>query len=127
MKQAFRLFTFTALALSLVLMADFGSVSNAQNPCKGEIERLCGDVTPGGGRILHCLKAYEDKISPECKNQIEKTKKDMAKSFQTWQQACERDAKRLCPNVPAGQGRILKCLQAHKNQMSPECRGKLGK
>jgi hypothetical protein len=35
---------------------------------------------------------------------------------------CEADAKRLCPEVKPGGGRILRCLEAHGSDLSPGCR-----
>ncbi len=34
---------------------------------------------------------------------------------------CRPDAERLCPGVPPGGGRIIKCLKAHKLEMSVGC------
>lgn len=34
---------------------------------------------------------------------------------------CKPDAERLCPGVPRGGGRILRCLKAHKMEMSVGC------
>src|SRR5206468_9352632 len=34
--------------------------------CKAELESHCKDVTPGEGRLLACLYAYEDKLSSRC-------------------------------------------------------------
>jgi hypothetical protein len=45
----------------------------AQNPieealqgCSKEIKTYCSSVTPGGGRLVSCAKAHEDKLSSEC-------------------------------------------------------------
>ena len=35
---------------------------------------------------------------------------------------CEADAKRLCHHVIPGGGRILRCLEAHSSDLSPDCR-----
>lgn len=40
--------------------------------CQKDREALCKDVKPGGGRIMHCLKQNEAKLSPACKAEIEK-------------------------------------------------------
>lgn len=36
--------------------------------------------------------------------------------------ACEEDARRLCPNVKPGDGRIAACLRQHKAEMSAACK-----
>jgi hypothetical protein len=60
-----------ALALALIAapgaFAQSGAVSSA---CKGDIEKLCADVQPGGGRIGECLKAHRDQLSVGCKRAI---------------------------------------------------------
>ena len=35
--------------------------------CRTDYERLCHDVRPGGGRILTCLSASAEKLSPACR------------------------------------------------------------
>ena len=42
--------------------------------CHGDVEKLCKDVKPGGGRIAHCLKEHEQQVSPECKNTMQEAK-----------------------------------------------------
>ena len=34
--------------------------------CESDLENYCSQVTPGNGRILHCMAAHEDKISGQC-------------------------------------------------------------
>jgi hypothetical protein len=34
---------------------------------------------------------------------------------------CKPDAERLCPGVPSGGGRIIRCLKAHRMEMSVGC------
>ena len=46
--------------------ADENLVQTVANGCKVELEKYCGNVTPGEGRILACLYAYGDKLSPKC-------------------------------------------------------------
>src|SRR5439155_1062155 len=40
--------------------------------CKQDIQQYCANVTPGEGREMHCLKAYEDKLSAGCKEKMPK-------------------------------------------------------
>jgi hypothetical protein len=41
---------------------------NVAAVCVWDIERFCPDVSPGGGRIIDCLKENRGDLSPECKN-----------------------------------------------------------
>jgi hypothetical protein len=34
--------------------------------CRADYERLCSDVTPGGGRILACLQSRAGQLSAAC-------------------------------------------------------------
>ncbi len=40
--------------------------------CDADIQKLCGGIQPGGGRILACLKQNKDVVSPTCKQAIVK-------------------------------------------------------
>ncbi len=40
--------------------------------CKADLKQFCANVTPGQGREIACLKAYEDKISAGCKEKLPK-------------------------------------------------------
>jgi len=35
---------------------------------------------------------------------------------------CEQDTKKYCSSVTPGEGRLLKCMQAHEDKISNECR-----
>jgi len=40
---------------------------------------------------------------------------------------CKEDMARLCPGVPPGKGRILKCMKEHENEVSIGCAKELKK
>lgn len=35
--------------------------------CKGDMGRLCGDVAPGEGGRMRCLKQHQSELSPACR------------------------------------------------------------
>ena len=39
--------------------------------CRAEVQKLCANVQPGGGRILACLKQNQASISADCKAKLE--------------------------------------------------------
>jgi len=38
--------------------------------CQADIEQLCGNTEPGGGRIGQCLRDHQDRLSEACKSAI---------------------------------------------------------
>jgi hypothetical protein len=45
-------------------------LSDARTACASDVQKLCPDVPPGGGRILDCLKQHKDEVSDGCKRAI---------------------------------------------------------
>jgi Cysteine rich repeat len=43
--------------------------------CKPDFQKLCGDVKPGGGRIMECLNGKYDQLSDDCKKVVDSRKK----------------------------------------------------
>jgi hypothetical protein len=43
----------------------------AAEACKGDAKQYCADVKPGEGRVLHCLKQNEAKLSAGCKSALQ--------------------------------------------------------
>jgi len=56
-----------ALAALLAAPAAFAQSGGAMSACKGDVEKLCASVQPGGGRVGECLKAHRDQLSVGCK------------------------------------------------------------
>jgi hypothetical protein len=44
------------------------AVNAAIAACSGDRWRLCGGVIPGGGRIVRCLAANAESLSPQCRS-----------------------------------------------------------
>lgn len=53
-------------AMSGVLEKLTAEIKKLETSCNEDIKKYCSTVTPGDGRILHCMQAHEDKISPAC-------------------------------------------------------------
>ena len=48
-----------------------------ENSCADDIKKYCSDVTPGEGRMIYCMQAHEDKISPKCTFDLEEAATDV--------------------------------------------------
>ncbi len=47
--------------------------------CEADIDKTCGDVIAGGGRITQCLITNKDKLSKECITEIKKVQEHLTK------------------------------------------------
>jgi hypothetical protein len=47
--------------------------------CKADIERLCPNVQPGGGRIKECLLAQKEQMTVGCAEALQKLQKEKKK------------------------------------------------
>jgi len=121
MSKAIRTLVLAITLMSFAMASGSDAVTAAENPCKADIKRLCGDVKPGEGRIQACLKEHKDEISQECKDTIAAAAEKLKGKIEDVAQACEGDAAKLCPGIEPGEGRILKCLLEHKEELSDGC------
>lgn len=53
-------------------------IRGAARACQADMRRLCGDVRPGGGRIIACLRDKEEQLSPGCQSVVASVAKDGA-------------------------------------------------
>lgn len=41
-------------------------IQEVREECKGDAEKFCKGIRPGGGRILACLKSHQSELAPAC-------------------------------------------------------------
>ncbi len=63
-----------ACAMALSTSAVQAQQNDLVKYCKPDIERLCKGVSPGGGRIMKCLKAKPNELSVGCAKALQKMK-----------------------------------------------------
>ena len=116
---------------ALVLFCMPLGAANAQNPvaealkdCSKEIKTYCSSVTPGGGRLVSCAKAHEDKLSPDCISAINRAGyilKTLASTLTYIASQCGADVLKYCPDVELGEERVLNCLSDNKTKLTKYC------
>jgi hypothetical protein len=92
--------------------------------CESDLQRYCSQVTPGEGRLLHCVAAHEDKISGQCSYALYSAAgllEQLADFIVDVAVSCESEIETLCGEVELGEGRILACLEAHETELSDAC------
>ena len=117
----------------LVLVLSFSPIpaSFAQDPvvealsgCSKEIKTYCSSVTPGGGRLVSCARAHEDKLSSECIYSINRAGywlDFIGRTITYIASQCEADALKYCPDVKLGEERVLNCLKENKGKLNKYC------
>jgi hypothetical protein len=101
-----------------------------ENSCADDIKKYCSDVTPGEGRMIYCMQAHEDKISPKCAFDLEEAATDVQLSADNLKDAiaaCHAEITGVCGKTLPGQGRIAACLIANKSTASKNCAEALDK
>ncbi|MGC1563084.1 MAG: cysteine rich repeat-containing protein [Bradyrhizobium sp.] len=99
-------------------------VEKVESACAEDIKKYCSTVTPGEGRMVYCMQAHEDKISPKCAFELE----DASTAIQTAAEAlkngviaCKAEINGVCGKVTPGEGRIATCLIENKSTASAGC------
>lgn len=90
----------------------------AEDACKADVEKLCKDIPPGGGRILACLMSHGSELSPACTEKLAEGKA----RWERVKEACKPDVEKLCQGIAPGAGRIAACLKSHDSELAPACR-----
>ena len=107
-----------------------GQVTKLESSCAEDIKKYCATVTPGEGRVIYCMQAHEDKISPGCAYDLEDVELSLQASNDALKEAvnaCRADIAAKCGNVQPGGGRIAACLVAEKSNVSKDCANAIDK
>lgn len=83
--------------------------------CGAAEEKLCPDTQPGLARSS-CVREHMSQLSDECRKFFLETHERRGEM-----RGCRADAERFCKDVKRGEGRILRCLQPHRAELSPAC------
>lgn len=96
--------------------------------CEKELTTYCKDVTPGEGRVLACLYAFEDKLSAKCEYALYDAASQLERAVAALSYAvneCRDDLQKLCSGTQPGQGRLLNCLKKNEKSVSNRCKDAL--
>jgi hypothetical protein len=113
------------LAITLLSPTAQAQTAVVETDCAAEIAAHCSNVLPGAGRIVACLIAHENKISPRCRMSAYLASGDLDERLKVLRAAakvCSADILQYCSKVPAGGGRIYDCLKSNKATLTDDCR-----
>ena len=93
--------------------------------CEADLQNYCSQVTPGNGRLLHCMAAHEDKISGQCEYafyQAATLLEQLSVAINYLAQECKTEIQTHCSDVELGDGKILACLAEHEEEVGEACK-----
>ena len=102
-----------------------GPVEKVLEGCATEFETYCKNVTPGEGRLLACLYAYNDKISTRCEYAIYDAAAQLERALNTLSylaNECRDDLQKYCSDVKPGEGRLIDCIAKKKDAITDRCK-----
>ena len=109
----------------LALAEEKGPVETVLDGCQKDIETYCKGVTPGEGRILACLYAYQDKLSNRCEYALYDAAAQLERAITALTylaNECKDDLKAYCSDVKPGEGRLINCIDKNMEKVSNRCK-----
>jgi hypothetical protein len=100
------------------------TINTSVRGCGADIKQHCDGLGKNAQKVFMCLAAYEDLLSPECKQGISEATMVIKKGAAALDYsigACEADADKHCLAVEPGEGRLLRCIKANQSQVSQQC------
>jgi hypothetical protein len=92
--------------------------------CSTELSRFCPSVTPGEGRLLACLFAYEDQLSGQCEFALYDAAVRLERAIGVIVYVateCRAELEKHCAEIEVGEGRVAQCLQDHESELGEGC------
>ena len=105
-------------------------IAKLESACAKDIKKYCRDVTPGEGRMIYCMQAHEDKISPKCAYELGESAASVQSAADALKDgviACKAEIAGVCGKTVPGQGRLAACLMANKSTASDGCKAAIAK
>ena len=100
-------------------------ISSVAKGCEKELKTFCKEVTPGDGRVVACLYAFSDKLSPKCEYALYDAAAQLERALTSLTYVvneCRTDLATFCSDVQPGQGRLMKCMEKNEKKVSARCK-----
>jgi len=113
------------LMVGFAFAEEKGPVEIVADGCSKEINTYCKGVTPGEGRILACIFAYQDKLSNRCEYALYDAAAQLERAITALTylaNECRNDLKTFCSDVKPGEGRLINCIDKNMEKVSSRCK-----
>jgi sporulation protein YlmC with PRC-barrel domain len=96
------------------------AIESIQGACASDINKFCGNVTRGEGRVLLCMQAHEDQLSRRCQFSLYRASRHLERALDRVERiadACWSDIEAKCADSDG----IGKCIMQMDASLSPAC------
>jgi sporulation protein YlmC with PRC-barrel domain len=93
------------------------AVDRVEDACASDIEELCGEVTPGEGRIAACVRANADQLSRRCRFTLFVVSRKIRQTVADFADECGASLRAQC----AGAEKFGECAEQKSASISPAC------
>ena len=94
-----------------------GAIETVQGACADDIDEFCGRVTAGGGRLVSCMRAFEDQFSRRCQAALDRVSSTLERSAERITETCWNEVRALCGEADG----VGQCVAQKKASLSPAC------
>jgi len=103
------------------------AVQAVQQACAADVDKFCGNVTQGQGRVLSCMQAFDDQLSQGCQMSLYQASRNLEGALNRVERiadACWSDIQAQCGNAD----HIGQCVmqKAQSQSLSPACQTVVG-
>jgi hypothetical protein len=92
-------------------------VERIQDACADDIDRFCGDITPGGGRIAGCVRAYSDQFSLRCRFTLRRAVNTVERAVENIADTCMSAVEKQCGDTD----NVRECVQQKSSSLPQSC------
>jgi len=100
-------------------------IESVKKGCSKELTTYCKEVTPGEGRVIACLYAFSDKLTPQCEYALYDAAAQLERAVTALAYVaneCRTDLTSFCSDIQPGQGRLLQCIDKNNAKISSRCK-----
>ncbi|MBJ7534673.1 PRC-barrel domain-containing protein [Rhodomicrobium vannielii ATCC 17100] len=93
------------------------AMGRVEDACGDDIDRFCGDVTPGRGRIAACMEAYSDQLSRRCRFTLRRVSGYMQTAVRDVADSCRAAIRTQCGDAENRDA----CIGQKVSSLPPSC------
>jgi len=93
------------------------AMGRIEDACGDDIDRFCGNVTPGRGRIAACMDAYRDQLSRNCRLTLRRVSKAMHTAVRGVADSCRDAIQAQCGGAEDREA----CMGQKTSSLPPSC------